>query len=326
MKPFAYVRADDTATAVKDARDDHAKYLAGGTNLVDFMKLEVETPNRIIDIGHIPLDRIDVTDQGVRIGSMVRNSDLAYHEIIRERYPVLSEALLSGATPQVRNMATVGGNLLQRTRCTYFRDTVWPCNKRSPDTGCAALEGYNRSHAILGTSESCIATHPSDMCVAMVALDAVIFVEGPAGKRQISSADFFVPYGENPAKENVLEPGELITHVELPSTGFFRHSHYLKVRDRASFEFALASAAVALEIKDGKIISSRVALGGVASKPWRSLEAEKSLAGAKPEKNSYITAADAALQGAKPQKHNAFKVELAKRTIVRALEALRKQE
>jgi len=246
----------------------------------------------------------------------------AWHDLIRQRYPVLSEALLSGATPQVRNMATVGGNLLQRTRCTYFRDLAWACNKLDPGSGCSALKGYNRSHAILGTSELCIATHPSDMCVAMVALDAVIVVEGSGGVRRIASGEFFVPYGENPAKENVLQPGELITHVELPTTAFFRRSHYLKVRDRASFEFALASAAVALKVDAGKITDSRVVLGGVATKPWRAIEAEKALAGAKAESGSFVSAAAAALQGARAHQHNAFKIELAKRTIIRALETV----
>jgi xanthine dehydrogenase YagS FAD-binding subunit len=319
MKPFSYIRAPDTATAIRQANAT-SKYLAGGTNLIDFMKLEVETPEQVVDIGHVPLDRIEITANGVRIGAMVRNSDLAYDDTICERYPVLSEALLSGATAQVRNMATVGGNLLQRTRCTYFRDLAWNCNKRNPGSGCAALDGYNRSHAILGTSDKCIATHPSDMCVAMVALDAVIFAEGPKGKRRIAANDFFVPYGDDPSKENTLDEGEMIVYVELPNTSFFRRSHYLKVRDRASFEFALASAAVAIDIDKDSIVNSRIALGGVATRPWRSTEAEKRLTGAKLEKQSFVAAAEAALQGARPQEHNAFKIELAKRTLIRALE------
>src|SRR3954469_20099270 len=323
MELFTYVRKDEPAAAVKQASGEaRAKYLGGGTNLVDLMKLYVERPAQLIDINHLPLDKIEATDAGVRIGALVRNSDLAYHEAVRTRYPVLSEALLSGATAQIRNVATVGGNLLQRTRCPYFRDTFWPCNKRQPGAGCSALEGYNRSHAVLGTSDKCIATHPSDMCVALAALDAVIHVLGPKGERKLPFGEFHVSYGDDPAKETVLQPGELITEVELPATAFFRRSHYLKVRDRASFEFALASAAVALEVKDTTITAARVALGGVATKPWRSAEAEKALVGAKPGEDAYAAAAKAALKDAKAQKHNAFKIELAKRVIVRALTEL----
>ncbi len=320
MELFTYVRTDEPAAAVKQVSGEaRARFLAGGTNLLDFMKLNVESPTELVDVNHVPLDKIEVTDAGVRIGAMVRNSDLAYHEAIRKRYPVLSEALLSGASPQIRNMATTGGNLLQRTRCTYFRDTAWPCNKRQPGSGCSAIDGYNRSHAVLGTSTKCIATHPSDMDVALVALDAVIITQGPKGVRKIPITDFYVAYGDDPARETVLEHGELITAVELPNTAFFARSHYLKVRDRAAFEFALASVAAALEVKDGKITAARVALGGVATKPWRAVEAEKVLVGAKPEEGTYAAAARAALQGAKPQKFNAFKIELARRTIVRAL-------
>src|SRR5437899_8125295 len=217
MQPFTYVSTSEPAAAVKQVSGEpRARFIAGGTNLIDFMKLDVESPTRLVDINPLPLDKIEVTDAGVRIGAMVRNSDLAYHDVIRQRYPVLSEALLSGATPQIRNAASVGGNLMQRTRCTYFRDTAWPCNKRQPGSGCAALEGYNRSHAVLGTSEKCIATHPSDMCVALVALDAVVKTQGPAGERGIPITDFYVAYGEDPAKENVLQHGELITAVEIP--------------------------------------------------------------------------------------------------------------
>ena len=295
MELFTYVRKDEPAAAVKQAGGEaRAKFLGGGTNLVDLMKLYVETPAQLIDINHLPLGKIEATEAGVRIGALVRNSDLAYHEAIRTRYPVLSEALLSGATAQIRNMATVGGNLMQRTRCPY-------------------------SHALLGTSDKCIATHPSDMCVALAALDAVIHTLGPKGERKIPFGDFHVSYGDDPAKETVLQHGELITAVELPATAFFRRSHYLKVRDRTSFEFALASAAVALEVKDGTITAARVALGGVATKPWRSAEAEKALVGAKPGQEAYAAAAKAALQGAKAQKHNKFKIQLAKQVIVRAL-------
>ncbi len=283
------------------------------------MKLNVQTPGTVVDINHLPLAKIEVTDAGVRIGAMVRNTELAYHEVIRKRYPVLSEALLSGATPQIRNAATVGGNLLQRTRCPYFRDTFWPCNKRQPGAGCSAIDGFNRSHAILGTSDQCIAAHPSDMCVAMVALDADIYTTGPNGARQIPIAEFHIAYGDDPAKENSLKQGELITAVELPNHAFFAQSHYLKVRDRASFEFALASAAVAMDDKDGTIVAARVALGGVATKPSRTTEAETVLVGAKAEEATFVAAAKAALKNARPQKHNNFKIELARRTIVRAL-------
>jgi xanthine dehydrogenase YagS FAD-binding subunit len=320
MELFTYVRAEEADGAVKQvSAEAKADFLAGGTTLLDLMKLNVQNPARLVDINHLPLARIEVTEKGVRIGALVRNTELAYHDTIRKRYPVLSEALLSGATPQIRNMATVGGNLLQRTRCTYFRDTAWPCNKREPGSGCSALEGYNRSHALLGTSEKCIATHPSDMCVALAALDAVIRIQGPKGERSVPFNEFHVPYGEDPARENVLEHGELITAVELPNTPFFARSHYLKLRDRAAFEFALTSTAAALEVKDGTIRAARVALGGVATKPWRSAEAEKVLVGAKPERATFVAAAKAALRGTRPQKFNAFKVELCRRTIVRAL-------
>jgi xanthine dehydrogenase YagS FAD-binding subunit len=327
MELFSYARSDEPAVAVKQAGGEaRAKFLGGGTNLVDLMKLYVETPAKLIDINHLPLWNIDVTEAGVRIGALVRNSDLAYHETIRMRYPVLSEALLSGATPQLRNMATVGGNLMQRTRCPYFRDTFWPCNKRQPGSGCSALDGFNRSHAVLGTSDKCIATHPSDMCVALAALDTVIHTLSPRGERKIPFGEFHVSYGDDPAKETVLDHGELITAVELPATAFFRRSHYLKVRDRASFEFALASAAVALDVQDGTITAARVALGGVATKPWRSAEAEKALVGAKPGDETYTAAAAAALKDAKAQQHNTFKIELAKRVIVRALSDCQSRE
>jgi xanthine dehydrogenase YagS FAD-binding subunit len=320
MEPFSYARPDEPAAAVRQVSGDaRAEFLAGGTTLIDLMKLNVMTPARVVDINQLPLARIEVTDAGVRVGALVRNSDLAYHEAVRKRYPVLSEALLSGATAQVRNMATVGGNLLQRTRCTYFRDTAWPCNKRQPGSGCSALEGFNRTHAVLGTSDRCIATHPSDMCVALVALDAVVRTDGPKGERRIPLTEFYVAYGDDPARETVLQHGELITAVELPNTPFFARSHYLKVRDRASFEFALVSVGAALEVKDGAITAARVALGGVATKPWRSAEAEKALIGARPGDAAFAAAAKAALQRARPQKFNAFKIELARRAVVRAL-------
>jgi xanthine dehydrogenase YagS FAD-binding subunit len=322
MNPFSYSHANRPEEAVATvAKNRQAKFVAGGTTLVDLLKLDVETPGHLVDINALPLSRIEtLPGGGVRIGALARNSDLANHPAIRQRYPALSEALLSGATAQLRNMASVGGNLLQRTRCYYFRDTVYPCNKRVPGSGCSALEGYNRIHAVLGTSDKCIATSPGDMPVAMVALDAVVHTRRPDGsERAIPLTDFYIPYGEDPARESVLEHGELITAVELPAVPWFARSHYLKVRDRASYEFALASAAVALDLDGGHIRAARVALGGVGTKPWRSPEAEQALTGKRAEEATYRAAAEAALYGAKPQKHNGFKIELAKRTVARAL-------
>lgn len=320
MRQFSYKQAADEKAAVAAVLPEaQAAYLAGGTTLIDLMKLNVQTPATLVDITPLPLAKIEIHDSGVRIGAMVSNSDVAHDPIIRQRYPVLSEALLSGASPQLRNMATVGGNLMQRTRCYYFRDTSMACNKREPGSGCPAIEGYNRIHAVLGGSPHCIATHPSDMCVALVALDAVVRTRGPRGERSIPLADFHLLPGEHPERETVLEHGELITAVELPSSPFAARSHYLKVRDRASYAFALTSAAVALEVRDGVINSARVALGGVATKPWRATDAEKALVGKSPNEATYKAAADAAVRGAKQYKHNAFKVEMAKRTVVRAL-------
>jgi len=325
MNPFSFHQAAQPDEAIHSvAGDPHAKFLAGGTTLVDLLRLNVETPDRLVDINALPLAKIEsLPGGGVRIGALVRNSDLANDPTIRQRYPVLSEALLSGASPQLRNMATVGGNLMQRTRCYYFRDAISPCNKRQPGSGCAALEGYNRIHAVLGTSDKCIATFPGDMPVAMAALDAVVRTRRRNGaERTIPLADFHVSYGEDPARETVLEHGELITAVEMPAVPWLARSTYLKVRDRASYEFALASAAVALDLeggRGGRIRSARVALGGVATKPWRSREAEQALTGAKADEAAFRAAADAALQGARPQKHNGFKIKLAKRTLVRAL-------
>ena len=315
MNLFTYNRVADAGAASQAVMaDGHAKFLAGGTTLIDLMKLNVEQPTTLIDINRLPLGQIVVKD-GVRIDANVRNSDLAHHDAIKTMFPALSQALLSGASAQLRNMATTAGNLMQRTRCYYFRDTASPCNKRSPGSGCAAVDGYNRIHAVLGTSEQCIATHPSDMCVALAAFDATIITN----QRKIPINEFYVAYGDDPAKETVLNHGELITAVELPSTPFFAKSHYLKTRDRASYEFALASAAVALDIDGGTIKQARVALGGVASKPWRSAEAEKVLIGAKASDAVYAQAADTAMKDAKPQRFNAFKIELAKRTIINAL-------
>jgi xanthine dehydrogenase YagS FAD-binding subunit len=293
-------------------------FIAGGTNMVDYMRLGVLRPAAVVDISRLPLTTIDDVGGGLKIGALVRNSDLAVHPLVQQRYPVLAEALLSGASPQIRNMATTGGNLMQRTRCPYFRDTHYThCNKRSPGSGCAAIGGFTRSHAILGGSDHCIATNPSDMNVALAALDASIHVRGPSGQRAIAIGDFHTLPGEHPEVETTLKPGELITYVTLPPvTG---KQHYLKVRDRASFAFALASAAVVLEIEGGAIKTARVALGGVATKPWRSKEAEALLAGQKPSPEVFRKAADAALASAKPQPGNAFKIDLAKRTLVRAL-------
>jgi len=328
MKPFSYAHAEDPQEAAgRVARHPRAMFLAGGTTLVDLLRLEVEAPDTLVDINALPLGRIEpLPNGGVRIGALVRNSDLANDPTIRRRYPVLSEALLSGASPQLRNMATLGGNLMQRTRCSYFRDPGYACNKRQPGAGCAALAGYHRMHAVLGTSDRCIATHPSDMAVALAALDAVVRTVRPeGGGRAIALTDFHVGYGEDPARESVLTHGELIVAVELPAVPWFARSCYLKVRDRASFEFALAAAAVALDLEgaeggsEGRIRAARVALGGVGTKPWRSAEAERALAGGPPSETAFRAAADAAMREARPRRDNAFKVELAKRTLVRAL-------
>ncbi|MBR8839994.1 MAG: xanthine dehydrogenase family protein subunit M [Stigonema ocellatum SAG 48.90 = DSM 106950] len=320
MQPFSYKKAgqEDNAVALV-ARDAQAFYLAGGTSLIDLMKLNVQTPQQLVDINPLPLSKIEMQANGVRIGAMARNSDVAYDKLIRERYPVLSEALLSGASPQLRNMASVGGNLLQRTRCYYFRDTAFPCNKRVPGSGCPAIEGYNRIHAILGGSDRCIATHPSDMAVAMVALDAVVQTQGPNGTRSIPLVDFHLLPGNTPERETVLQHGELIVAVDLPASNFARQSHYLKVRDRASYAFAMASVAAALDIQNGIIRAARLAMGGVGTKPWRAYAAEKLLENKPANQATFQAAANAAVAGAKPQKYNGFKVELAKRTIVRAL-------
>ncbi len=325
MFPFQYTRATEAAAAVKAvAGNPAATFLAGGTGLVDLMKLYVETPAAVVDVNRLLSETVEpLPGGGVRIGANVRNSDLAYHDLIRTAYPVLGEALLSGASAQLRNMATTAGNLLQRTRCYYFRDPASPCNKRHPGSGCAALKGFNRVHAVLGTSERCIATHPSDMDVAMVALDAVVRTRRPDGtERAIPIDDFYVSYGDDPTKETVLAHGELITAVDLPASPRAARSHYLKVRDRASYEFALASAAVAVEMDGPTVRSARVALGGVATKPWRSAAAEAAIVGRPATDATFKAAAEAALAGAVPRRHNAFKVELAKRTLVRALQTV----
>jgi xanthine dehydrogenase YagS FAD-binding subunit len=324
MQPFKYVRVSDEARAIDAVAPPNARFIAGGTLLVDLMKLGVETPAQLVDVNGVPLDKIEKVAEGLKIGAMSRNSDLANHPIVKASFPVLSEALLSGASPQLRNLATLGGNLMQRPRCAYFRDLAYPdCNKRKPGSGCAAMNGWTRMHAILGTTDKCIAAHPSDMCVALVALDASVFVTGPKGSRTIPIADFHVVPADKPEVETVLGHGEMITHVVVPDTAFAKRSRYVKARDRASYAFALASAAVALDLQGGPggtIKQARVALGGLSTKPWRSKEAEQKLEGQKATADVFRAAAEAALAGAAPRRDNAFKVELGKRTIVRALE------
>jgi xanthine dehydrogenase YagS FAD-binding subunit len=321
MQPFTFIRVHDRPSAIgAKAAAGTAKFIGGGTNLVDLMKFGVENPERVIDINSLPPDTIDpLPDGGIRIGALVRNSDLAWHRLIRERYPVLSMALLSGASPQLRNMATVGGNLMQRTRCPYFYDTVMACNKRSPGAGCAAIHGYNRSHAILGGSDACIATHASDMCVALAALDTVIHVQGPEGTRMIPFGEFHLLPGSTPEKETSLAQDELITAIDIPALPYARRSTYLKIRDRASYEFALTSAAVILDIDGGTIRKAHIAFGGIATKPWRSAAAEQVLTGAPAGEPAYRAAAEAALRDAQPHKYNNFKIEMAKRALIGAL-------
>ena len=324
MNPFNYSRVANSAEAVSGiAAKPHAKFLGGGTNLIDLMKMGVETPETLIDVNRLPLAQIQELpgNAGLRVGAMVRNSDLAEHALIKSRYPLLSEALLSGASPQLRNMATVGGNLLKRTRCYYFYDPAFPaCNKRNPGSGCGAIEGYNRIHAILGQSDQCIATHPSDMCVALAALEAIVRVRGPRGEREIPFADFHRLPGNTPERDTNLAHDELIEYVDLPAAPFASRSHYLKVRDRASYAFALVSVAAALELDSSRTIkTARIALGGVAHKPWRATAAEKKLVGQAAGEELFRAAAEAELAAAKSYKHNSFKVALAKRAIVRAL-------
>lgn len=324
MQPFTFSKTKDTSEAIKVfTANSNSKYIAGGTNIVDLMKMNIERPEQLIDITGLDLKEIKVLPNGgLRIGALVRNSDLAYHNTVSKQYPLLSKALLSGASAQLRNMATTGGNILQRTRCYYFYDTAMPCNKRDPGSGCSAIKGYNRIHAILGTSDKCIATHPSDMCVAMAALDAVIHVQGANGERSIPFADFHTLPGDTPEKENTLQPGELITYVEIPVLPFAANSTYLKVRDRASYDFALASVAAAMDVSNGIINKMRLALGGVGTKPWRAVTAEQFLAGKKATTDTYKAAADIVLKDAKTYKYNSFKTELIKRTIISALQTI----
>ena len=325
MKPFVFEQAATSAEAVLAvAQQPNAMFLAGGTTLVDLMKIDVLTPERVIHVGQLSLHDIEVEDDGVRIGANVSNNQLAWHPAIRKQFPVLSEALLSGATTQLRNMATVAGNIMQRTRCPYFRDVHAACNRRVRGSGCDAMLGFNRGHAVLGTSDSCIATHPSDMCVAMIILDAVIHtLKSDGATRTIPFDQFHRTPEDRPDVETNLEHGELITHVTLPKQTIAQRSYYLKVRDRASYEFALASAAVALDFDGNSIRSARIGLGGVATKPWRCFEAERVLAGQEATSATFQRAADTALAGAIGREHNRFKIELAKRTIVRALSIAR---
>src|SRR5579885_3618343 len=320
MNQFTYKRATSSADAVREvAGNRNAKFLAGGTNLVDLMKMNVQQPDELVDINRLALKKIERTPAGLRVGALVTNSDVANNQLVRENFPALSEALLAGASPQLRNMATVGGNLLQRTRCYYFMDTTFPCNKRVPGSGCSAIPGFNRIHAIIGASDKCIAVHPSDMAVALAALDAVVNVEGANGARQIPITDFHRLPGDTPNVDTNLRADELIVSVDLPSSAFAKRSGYLKIRDRAQYAFALVSVAAALDIQQGRINAARLALGGVAHKPWRSLDAEKILTGAQANEQTFRAAADAVVKDAVPQKHNAFKIELARRAVVRAL-------
>jgi xanthine dehydrogenase YagS FAD-binding subunit len=321
MNSFSYTQAVDVATAVREiAADAGAKFIAGGTNLIDLMKENVERPSRLIDITHLPLGEILPTvDGGLRLGALVTNSDIAYDARVEQNYPLLSEAILAGASPQLRNMATAGGNLMQRTRCYYFYDTATPCNKREPGTGCAAIGGFNRIHAILGSSEQCIAVHPSDMCVALAALNAAVRVTGPGAERTIPLAEFHRLPGDLPHVDTNLADDEIITAIDLPPKGFAEHHAYLKIRDRSSYAFALVSVAAALEMEGETIREAHLALGGVAHKPWRDPSAEALLKGQSATLENCQRVADKLLRNAKGFGHNNFKIELAKRAIVRAL-------
>jgi xanthine dehydrogenase YagS FAD-binding subunit len=327
MHTFEFIRPSDSTSAITTAAQSKTaqqgadvRFMGGGTTLFDLMKLNVETPNRVLDINRLPFDMIEtMPDGGLKIGATVRNSTLAYHPKVQSDYSVLSQALLQGASAQIRNMATVAGNLLQRTRCVYFRDTAMPCNKREPGTGCPAITGHNRTLAILGASDHCIATNPSDMCIALAALEATVHIQGPKDTRAVPFGDFHLLPGNTPHRETVLEPGDLITHITLPAPANGSKHHYLKLRDRASYEFALASAAIVLTIANGKITRARIALGGVGTKPWRSPPAEAALINKPASDTTYREAAEIALKDAKPQSENRFKIELAKRCLTHAL-------
>jgi xanthine dehydrogenase YagS FAD-binding subunit len=328
MNPFRYERASDASMAIAMlAQAPEGAFLGGGTNLVDLMKLGVAKPELLIDISHLPYDRVELlADGSVRIGAAVRNGDLAADRTIRTRYPLLAQALLAGASGQLRNLATTGGNLLQRTRCVYFQDVSKPCNKREPGSGCPAREGYHRNLAIFGASEACVATHPSDMAVAMVALDAMVRVLGPSGERTIPLVHFHRLPGDEPQRDTVLDHGELITAVDLPPLAFATRSHYRKVRDRASYAFALVSVAAAIDVVDDMVRDVRIAFGGVAHVPWRARKAEAVLRGARATEEAFRRAADAELADAQPLRENAFKVSLARNTLVRVLLDLIQEE
>jgi xanthine dehydrogenase YagS FAD-binding subunit len=321
MITFQYVRPDSLANPVSLMADDPtAKFIAGGTNLIDLMKMDVERPTKLIDISRLALDKVEETPEGgLRIGALVRNSDLAYHPMVEARYPVLSSAIRAGASQQLRNMASTGGNLLQRTRCAYFYDVTMPCNKREPGSGCGAIDGHNRMHAILGASDACIATHPSDMCVALAILEPKVHVKGRNGDRVIAFADFHRLPGDTPQRDTNLDPGEVIVAVELPPTGFASNYTYLKIRDRLSYAFALVSVAAGVVVENGRITVARLALGSVAHKPWRDTRAEAALKGQATTQAAFQAAADIVLRDARGYGHNTFKIELARRSIVRAL-------
>jgi xanthine dehydrogenase YagS FAD-binding subunit len=324
MRPFSYTRVTDVDTAIAAVRDrPDSAFLAGGTTEVDLVRQNVLRPGLLVDINDLPLNRVeDRPDGGLRIGALARMSDVAQAPGVIQRFPVISQALLLGASAQLRNMASLGGNLCQRVRCSYFRDATSPCNKRDPGSGCAALDGFNRGHAILGTSGTCIATHPSDVAVALVAMDAVVHTRGPGGERAIPIDEFFLLPGDTPEREHPLEHGELIVAIEVPPAAVARHSVYLKFRDRESYEFALVSVAAAVRVQDGAIADVRLALGGVGTKPWRARRAERSLLGRPAGATSFAEAAGQELAAATPRPLNAFKVELAQRAIVRALVSL----
>ena len=321
MNDFSYTRPTLPTDAIKAVLSQpNAVFLGGGTNLIDHLKLGVVTPAQLVDVRYVGFNKISVESHSVIIGAGVTNSAAAYHAEIQSHFPVLAEAILAGASPQLRNVATTAGNLLQKTRCPYYRDIHSPCNKRVPGSGCAAIEGFNRNHALLGTSSNCIATHPSDMAVALTALEAVILVQSSSEIRKISIDSFYVSYGEDPAKENVLNHGDLIVGVEIPKSAWLSHSRYVKARDRASYEFALASAAVALDLEGGNIQNCRIALGGIATKPWRAHQAEAALVGQTANIDAFRASAEAELAPAKAQKDNGFKIELSKRVMVKALQ------
>ncbi|NIG57418.1 xanthine dehydrogenase family protein subunit M [Chitinophaga sp. Cy-1792] len=319
MKPFSFVKATNTRSAIDAVLKDNARFIAGGTNLLDLMKNGVMQPDKLVDINSLPWKDITVANGTMHIGALALNSTVAADKQVKELHPLLSQALLAGASQQLRNMATVGGNMMQRTRCSYFYDTAMPCNKRNPGSGCGAIGGFNRMHAIFGASDQCIAVHPSDMCVALTALDATVHISGPKGERKMPFGDFHRLPGNTPEKDNNLDKGELITGVDIPASPFTKNVYYLKVRDRASYAFALVSVAAALVIENNIIKDARLAMGGVAHKPWRLTAAEKALIGKTPEEATFRAAANVAMQSAKAYEYNAFKLQMAPNSIVTAL-------